>query len=58
MDAYAETAYEWLAGLIGPQSVVPWWAWAAALVMIFWGLLAPGITAGRDREEERKRLLS
>jgi hypothetical protein len=25
--------------LFGPRSVVPWWAWAAVLIMIFWGLL-------------------
>lgn len=22
-------------------AVVPWWAWAALLVMIFWGVLLP-----------------
>jgi hypothetical protein len=31
-----------LAGeLFGPGSAVPWWAWLALLVMIFWGLLVP-----------------
>jgi hypothetical protein len=26
---------------------VPWWGWTALLVMIFWGLLAPG-----DQQDE------
>jgi hypothetical protein len=25
--------------LVGPHSIIPWWAWSAAFVMIFWGLL-------------------
>jgi hypothetical protein len=25
--------------LFGENSVIPWWAWAALVVMIFWGLL-------------------
>ena len=37
-----DMAYGLISGLFGPASPVPWWAWAAALVMIFWGLLVPG----------------
>ncbi|WP_433718089.1 hypothetical protein ACQP2Y_28390 [Actinoplanes sp. CA-051413] len=28
---------------------VPWWGWTALVVMIFWGLLAPG-DQGQDEE--------
>ncbi|MEV4641633.1 hypothetical protein AB0J80_30240 [Actinoplanes sp. NPDC049548] len=57
MDAYIDPAYDWVSAVIGPHSVVPWWAWLAALAMIFCGLLTPGLTAARDREAERRRLL-
>lgn len=33
-------------GLFDPGSPVPWWAWAALLVMIFWGLLVRGAEDG------------
>jgi hypothetical protein len=36
-----ETAYQVTQSLFGPDSPVPWWAWAALLTMIFWGLLVP-----------------
>jgi hypothetical protein len=38
--------------LLGPDSVVPWWAWAAVLVMIFWGLLGNhSMTTEADEDE-------
>ncbi|WP_199511656.1 hypothetical protein [Nucisporomicrobium flavum] len=48
MDAYLDVAYQWMSNLIGPQSVIPWWAWVAALGMVFWGLLAPGLAAWKE----------
>ncbi|OJF10340.1 hypothetical protein [Couchioplanes caeruleus] len=56
MEAYLDPAYEWTSLLVGPEAVVPWWAWVALLVMIFWSLLAPGLAAARKREEERQRI--
>jgi hypothetical protein len=37
-----DQAYAVTSQLFGPDAVVPWWAWLAVLVMIFWGLLVPG----------------
>jgi hypothetical protein len=39
--------------LVGPNSIIPWWAWTAGFIMIFWGLLgAHTMTqdAGEDDE--------
>ncbi|MEV6596971.1 hypothetical protein AB0M36_08930 [Actinoplanes sp. NPDC051346] len=58
MEAYLDPAYEWTSALWGSQSTVPWWAWVAALAMIIWGILAPGMAAARQRAEERDRILS
>lgn len=58
MEPYIDPVYAWVSALIGPNAVVPGWAWLAGLVMIFWGLLAPGVAAARAREAERNRLLS
>ena len=50
MDAYLDLAYDWTSKLVGPHSVLPWWAWTAGLVMIFWGVLAPGVADWREAE--------
>jgi hypothetical protein len=39
MNTGTDLAYALTSSLIGPHAVVPWWAWAVTLVMIFWGLL-------------------
>jgi hypothetical protein len=44
--ALTALAYRLTGDLFGPGSPVPWWAWAAVLVMIFWGLLARGAQDG------------
>ncbi|GAA2507768.1 hypothetical protein [Winogradskya humida] len=31
--------------LVGPNSVLPWWSWAAWLLMIFAAILGPGLAA-------------
>jgi hypothetical protein len=31
---------------------VPWWGWAALIVMIFWGLLVPGAQVSPLPSEE------
>ena len=40
-QAHIEQAYRVASELFGPDAWVPWWAWLALLVMIFWGLLVP-----------------
>jgi hypothetical protein len=47
---YLNLGYELAAELVGPRSVVPWWAWAALLTMIFGGLLGPVFGAGDPDE--------
>lgn len=56
MDAYLDLAYQWTSSLVGPQSPVPWWAWAAGLAMIFWGVLGPGLAAWSQPEREPHEL--
>ncbi|MEU7908784.1 hypothetical protein [Actinoplanes sp. NPDC049118] len=41
MDIAMDVAYTVVDDLFGPGSVVPWWAWAATLLLIFGRLLAP-----------------
>jgi hypothetical protein len=41
MATIADLAYNVTSELFGPDARVPWWAWLALLVMIFWGLLVP-----------------
>jgi hypothetical protein len=45
---YLNFGYELVTELVGPGSVVPWWAWLALLTMIFGGLLAPVFGGGAD----------
>jgi hypothetical protein len=42
MANLSDLAYELSRELVGPQSVVPWWAWLAFFVMVFGGLLGLG----------------
>jgi len=46
MTAISDIAYGLTRELVGPEAVIPWWAWAAALIMIFWGLLGTGQNDG------------
>ncbi|WP_238547296.1 hypothetical protein [Actinoplanes friuliensis] len=41
MDLAMNALNSVIADLFGPDSPVPWWAWAATAIMIFGGLLAP-----------------
>lgn len=41
MDTAVEVSYDVVGMLIGPDSLVPWWAWLAPLAMVFLKLLSP-----------------
>jgi hypothetical protein len=41
MDTAVEVSYDVVGMLMGPDSLVPWWAWLAPLAMIFLKLLSP-----------------
>lgn len=41
MDTAVEVSYAVAGMLIGPDSLVPWWAWLAPLAMVFLKLLSP-----------------
>ena len=41
MNTGTDVAYALTSALFGRHAMVPWWAWLALLVMIFWGLLIP-----------------
>ncbi|MFI5494616.1 hypothetical protein [Actinoplanes sp. NPDC051859] len=58
MEAYIDPAYEWVSAMVGPQSVVPWWAWVAGIVMILMAVLAPGMAAAGRLEDERRQILA
>ncbi|AGL20608.1 hypothetical protein [Actinoplanes sp. N902-109] len=49
---WTDLADAWLGGL----GAIPWWAWVATLLMIFGGLLAPGIEAQNSMPDEAERL--
>ncbi|GIE76122.1 hypothetical protein Aph02nite_20720 [Actinoplanes philippinensis] len=41
MDTAVEVSYDFVGMLMGPDSLVPWWAWLAPLAMVFVKLLSP-----------------
>ncbi|GIF37624.1 hypothetical protein [Actinoplanes xinjiangensis] len=41
MDTAVEVSYGVVDMLMGPDSLVPWWAWLAPLAMVFLKLLSP-----------------
>jgi hypothetical protein len=41
MDTAVEVSYDVVGMLMGPDSLVPWWAWLAPLAMVFLKLLSP-----------------
>ncbi|BEL09170.1 hypothetical protein Q0Z83_073610 [Actinoplanes sichuanensis] len=41
MDTAVEVSYGVVGMLMGPDSLVPWWAWLAPLAMVFLKLLSP-----------------
>ncbi|WP_161952686.1 hypothetical protein [Actinoplanes sp. TFC3] len=45
---WTDLAYTWF----GDLGVVPWWGWVATLIMIFGGILGPGIEAMNSVQEE------
>ncbi|SDT64975.1 hypothetical protein [Actinoplanes derwentensis] len=60
MDTAVEVSYAVAGMLIGPGSLVPWWAWLAPLAMIFLKLLSPVLLpevadAGMNSEAGNKK---
>ena len=51
MDQYVDTAYNVTTALFGPSSGIPWWAWIAVIVALFWKLLVPEPKTTADRDE-------
>jgi hypothetical protein len=52
MDENMDVAYTVASALIGPDAVVPWWAWLAILLLIFGRLLAPVFQPDDPEREE------
>lgn len=38
--------------LVGPHAIIPWWAWAATLVMIFWAILGNHTMTPESEEDQ------
>jgi hypothetical protein len=51
MDQYIDTAYKVTSALFGPESHIPWWAWIAVIVALFWKVLIPEPRTTADRDE-------
>lgn len=51
MDQYIDTAYNVTTTLFGPNSGIPWWAWIAVIVALFWKVLVPEPKTTADRDE-------
>jgi hypothetical protein len=41
VDSAFDVAYQVVDGVFGPGSGVPWWAWIAPVVLVFWAMLLP-----------------
>jgi hypothetical protein len=41
VDSALDVTYQVVDGVFGPGSGVPWWAWVAPLVLVFWVMLMP-----------------
>ncbi len=54
IEGLTDLGHQIATGIVGPQAVVPWWALVAWLIVIFGGILAPGIKAMRDEDEDQK----
>jgi hypothetical protein len=57
MDQYLQTAYDVTSGLFGPESGVPWWAWMAVIVALFWKVAVKEPKNGREAAAERDDLM-
>jgi cyanate permease len=53
MAQYLDTASAVSDQLFGPESAIPWWAWIAVLIAVFWKLLVPERQTARESAEER-----
>ena len=52
MDQYLTTAYDVTTALFGPESGIPWWAWTAVVVFLFWKVAVREPNAATDRDNE------
>lgn len=50
MDQFVNTAYDVTSQLFGPESSIPWWAWALVLVAIMWKMLLPERKTAEERD--------
>jgi hypothetical protein len=48
MDQFVNTAYTVTSQLFGPDSGIPWWAWALVLVLLMWKILLPERKTAED----------
>jgi hypothetical protein len=50
MDQFVNTAYDVMSQLFGPDSGIPWWAWALVVVAITWKMVIPARKTAEDRD--------
>jgi hypothetical protein len=53
MDQALDKAYTVTSNLFGPESGIPWWAWMAVLIAVFWKVLIPEQKTAQQRAHER-----
>ncbi|WP_250028930.1 hypothetical protein [Paractinoplanes maris] len=52
MDQYLNTAYDVTTALFGPESGIPWWAWMAVVVFLFWKVAVKEPKTATDRDNQ------
>jgi hypothetical protein len=57
MDQYMNTAYDVTTQLFGPESGIPWWAWVFVVLAVFFKVLVPQTSTGREATEERDAMM-
>ncbi|MEU4691068.1 hypothetical protein [Actinoplanes sp. NPDC023714] len=57
MESALDVSYQVVENVFGAGSGVPWWAWVAPMVLIFWKMLMPMVapeTAGAGTGSAKK----
>jgi hypothetical protein len=52
-----DNAYTVTSNLFGPESGIPWWAWMAVLIAVFWKVLIGEQKTAQQRADERDEQL-
>ncbi|GAB2612126.1 hypothetical protein Aab01nite_67720 [Paractinoplanes abujensis] len=57
MEQYLDTASTVTKALFGPESGIPWWAWIAVIVAVFWKVAVKEPKSAREAANERDNVM-